>query len=355
VSDPAANSTNPFAASIRHYADILNPLFCHEDFNRIDRMFEWVCTLVRAAGLKDTGWDSYNESVALLDDLKHLREVVLPTDKFPSPRHTRARLVLISYCHLIEMNFPYELLANLLRLRLGLKYSMDPLSHLNRVINKKSVKTVQIILASPEKKIKEIEDLSAKAGLPEVGFALRSIYNQTIRNAVDHSDYVIHDESMRLLSGNFLSRKSGVHTPLITFEELAEITNGAFAFHSALLALWKRSRNTFTDFRERFLPYDPRYKGILEFTFEGDTLTGFRTYWPNGTVGVCCRALSGQSHAENIVFSPDGSIDFMVGILASTPSSFSPCVEEGEEPAYANVPGTEKRPYWPDKPRTYKL
>lgn len=354
VSDRADNPINPVLARIPYYANILNPLFWHKDFNRVDRMFEWVCTLVRAAGLKDIGWDSYNESLELLADLTHLQEIALPTERFRSPMHTRIRLHLIAYCHAIEMNFPYELLANLLRLRLGLKYSIDPLSHLDRPVEKKKV-VQDIIPASPEKKIKEIEDLAAKAGLPEVGTALRSIYSPTIRNAVYHSDYALHGESMRLLSSYFLSRKSGEHTPIITFEELTEITNGAFAFHSALFALWKRSRNTFTDFRERFLPYDPQYKGILEFTFDGDTLTGFRTYWPNGTVGGCCRALDGQSNAQNIFFNPDGSINFMVGTLASKPGSFSPCVEDGEEPVYATVPDTEKRPYWPDKPQPYKL
>jgi hypothetical protein len=94
VSDTADNSTNPAVARVRHYADILNPLFWHDDFYQIDRMFEWACTLVRAAGLKDTGWDSYNESLALLDDLTHLQEMALPTGKFPSPEHTRARLAL---------------------------------------------------------------------------------------------------------------------------------------------------------------------------------------------------------------------------------------------------------------------
>lgn len=256
------------------------------------------------------------------------------------------------------MDFPYELLANLLRLRVGLKYAIDPLSHLDRPGWKKvnGVKVIhKVNPASPGLKIKEIEGLSAKAGLPEVGAALRSIYNPTIRNAVYHSDYAIHDDSMRLLSGNVLSRKGGEQSPLIAFEELAEITNGAFAFHSALLALWKRARNTFIDFRERFLPYDDHYKGILEFTFDGDTLTGFRTYWPNGTIGICYRALDGQSYAQNIRFNPDGSINFMVGFLASKPSSFSPCVEAGKGPLYAAVPGTEKRPYWPDTLRAYKL
>jgi len=343
---------------IRHYADILNPLFWHHDFYQVDRLFEWGCTLVRAAGLQDTGWDSHDESLALLEDLKNLQEMDLPTERFAAPLHTQARLALISYCHVIEMDFPYELLANLLRLRVGLKYSIHPFAHLDRPIEKKinGVKVVQrIIAASPDKKIKEIEGLAVRAALPEVGASLRGIFNSVIRNAVYHSDYAIHDGSMRLLSGNFLSKKRGVYTPLITFDELAEVTTEGFAFHSALLSLYQRARNTFVDFRDCFLPYDFHYKGILQFTFDGDTLSGFRTYWPNGTLGMYRRALSGQSYAQNIHFNPDGSINFMVGLLASRPGAFSPCVEDGAEPIYAAVPGTDKRPYWPIKPEAYRL
>jgi hypothetical protein len=57
----------------------------------------------------------------------------LPIDRFPKPENTQARLALIAYSHMIEMSVPYELLANLLRLRMGMKYSVEPLSHLNRV------------------------------------------------------------------------------------------------------------------------------------------------------------------------------------------------------------------------------
>jgi hypothetical protein len=43
---------------------MLNPLFWHDDFDSVDRLFELICTLVRATGIKDTGWDSYVESVS---------------------------------------------------------------------------------------------------------------------------------------------------------------------------------------------------------------------------------------------------------------------------------------------------
>lgn len=340
---------------MRHYADILNPLFWDAQFNQCHRVFEWACTMVRATGMRDTGWDSYTESVALLEDLSALMRLDLPKERFPYPDSTQARLALIAYSHMIEMSVPYELLANLLRLKLGLKYHTDPLAHLNKLRDTKinGVKTKRVVPASPSAKIKEIEEMSIRAGVPEVGSALQGIYNSTIRNAVAHSDYAIHDGSLRLLSGSVYSKSQGVNTPLISFDELGEVTNEAFAFHSALLTLWNRQRKLFIDFKGKILPYDDRYKGVIEYTFESDSLSGFRVYWPNGIVGRCGRDSDGQTHAENIQFDSDGSINFFVGLYADKPGVFSPLVEDGSAPQYAPIPGTESRPHWPDDLKSY--
>lgn len=354
ANSPTNRSSPAPISRMRHYADILNPLFWDDAFNRVDLTFEVVCTLVRANGMRDTGWDSYYESLALLEDLKNLQLIDLPREKFPEPENTQARLALISYCHVIEMDLPYELLANLLRVRTGKKYATDPFAHLaTPIIRKKVLK--QIKSAGPEKKIAEIEELSVKAGLPDVGTALRGIYDPVIRNAVYHSDYALHDGSMRLLSGSRFSKEDGCNTPLITFAALAEVTSEAFAFHSALIALYKRSCRSFTSFRNQFLPFDSRYKGLLEFTFDGDLLTGFRAYWPNGFISSYGRDADGRSLAQNLTFEQDGSINFMVGYLASRPGGFSPCVEADGVPVYAKVPGTEKTPYWPDELKAFSL
>lgn len=217
------------------------------------------------------------------------------------------------------------------------------------------MKVKKLLPPSPIAKINEIDEMAKKAGVPEVGVALRGIYNSTIRNAVYHSDYAIHNDSLRLLSGFHYSEREKCNTSLITFDELGEVTSEAFAFHSALLLLWKRQRKLFIDFRNKILPYDDHYKGVIEFTFEDDSLNGFRVYWPNETIGVCAHNATGQSYAQNIRFEPDGSINFFVGCLASHPGSFSPCVEAGSEPKYAVVPGTEMRPHWPDDLRPYAI
>lgn len=357
VSDSEKANPNPAVSRLRHYADILNPVFWHDSFNKVDTLFEFICTLLRVAGMKDTGWESYNESLAFLEDMDRLGNLHLPRDIFPEPFHTRARLALIAYSHATEMNMPYDLLANLLRLRIGKKYCTDPFAHLatSRNVKRGGATVFKRMAASPEKKIKFIEEISLQARLPEIGAALREIYDPVIRNAVFHSDYVLHGTSMHLLSDFRKPSKQEIRTPVVELHELISLTANAFGFHSALIALYKRACRSMTDFRGRFLPFDPFYKGILELTFEEDVLTGFRAYWPNGTISTYCRSVAGHCDAINLDYNPDGSINFSVGVFANKPGSFSPCVEANAAPLYGMVPGSQKRPYWPNVLQAYEL
>jgi len=106
-----------FSARIRYYAEILNPLFDPKPHMNTNRFFEFVCVLVRSSGIEGAGWDPWYESQAILNDLLALATLELPPDKFPEAKRTRLRRGLLSYCHVTEMDMPYALLANLLRLK----------------------------------------------------------------------------------------------------------------------------------------------------------------------------------------------------------------------------------------------
>lgn len=96
--------------------------------------------------------------------------------------------------------------------------------------------------------------MAARAKLPEVGAALRGVYDASLRNAVYHSNYVLHGNTRRWLSALF-SYKGGIASPEISFDVLANFTNGAFAFWPALLSLWERARrDCFRAFQGNFLP-----------------------------------------------------------------------------------------------------
>jgi hypothetical protein len=331
---------------VRHYADILNDLFDSTPHMRVDRLFEFVCSLVRAGGIEVQGWDPWYESQAVIDDLQNLGALELPAEKFPDAGRTRVRLALLSYCHITEMDFPYMLIANLLRLRIGQKYHMAPFNDLARPIGKGP--HAKLLRPSPKRKIKRIKELSEQAKLPSVGNALEEIYDDTIRNAVYHSDYTLHGSEMRLRGDHRKPKGQNILTPVVQFDELEELISNAFAFYSALLALYERCRKSFTDFKNKFVPYDPHYKGIMEFVFgRDDGLIGFRVYWPNGSHSEFSRSEAGCV-GQNVEFDPDGSINFFVGLYASKRGAFSPLVEFNSQPNYHPCPGTEFTPHWPD-------
>ena len=64
---------------------------------------------------------------------------------------------------------------------MGMKYSIHPLAHLNKLRDTKvnGVKMRRVVPASPIAKINEIDEMAKKAGVPDVGSALKGIYNST--------------------------------------------------------------------------------------------------------------------------------------------------------------------------------
>jgi hypothetical protein len=140
---------------------------------------------------KDKGWDPYLESRAVLDDLYALAKLNLPKDKFSDPNLTGCRLALLFYNHIVEMDAPYEVLANLLRFRLGKGYSPNPWYDFLTESEKKRFRRSGLF---PPQKIKILKVLSAEAGLDATGAIFDEFYRANLRNAVSHSDFIFTDD-----------------------------------------------------------------------------------------------------------------------------------------------------------------
>jgi hypothetical protein len=345
-----------FAARRSHYAEILNDLFDLTPHMNSLRLFEFVCTLVRAGGLELGGIDPWYESRAIIDDLTNLSALDLPAGRFPNPTKTQTRLSLLSYCTLTEMDLPYILVANLLRLRSGDKYTIDPFSDLaQRRRSKEGHPFGNVVPPSANQKLRRITELATRASMENVSAALREVHDSVIRNAVYHSDFVLQDTSLLIRKASRLSKKEGGYTPRVALDELQDLITDAFAFYNALFSLYERCVRSFKDFKSAFIPYDGHYKGLMECLFDpDDRVIGFRVYWPNGTTGEYTRTKE-ACLGMNLSFDPDGSINFMVGLIALKRGPFSPLVEYDAQPEYALKPGTEFRPHWPDDLKVYKL
>lgn len=339
-----ASTKTPF----QRYVKILEPLFEPSQDNNVDveTLFRYVCCLVRAGGIEAPDSDPILESTALIDDIRALSALSLDPETFKHPERTRGRLALISYAHVTEADFFYRMLASLAKVRAGQKYDMGPFSDLWRQRGRRSIPP------AVSAKIRRVNELSSKVGV-DTQSSVEEFYFKDIRNAVFHADYALTDTEFVMRGGGLHKVKAGYLTPAVPFEELSEIIFNTFEFYRAIMALHHRARRQLGEFKDKILPYDPHYKGLLELLFEDDLVAGFRTYWPNGSRSEFSRTRDG-SHAINVLFERDGSINFMVNLYARHPGRFSPLVEHDASPVYTPAPGRTTAPHWPDDLKPYE-
>jgi hypothetical protein len=164
--------------------DLLNELF--KQAHDVDE-FEFCCTLLRVRGVETSGWDSLNESVEFINNTLELMETNIEDDY-------KLRLLVLTYCHITEMNDFYNILMNMLRIIDGQGYSMKPFSKCNFIDNVEAV--------YPNEKVKRIKEISIKANFIRIGEYLDYILENKIRNAFFHSDFTISGNYFRIVNGS---------------------------------------------------------------------------------------------------------------------------------------------------------
>lgn len=302
------------------YETLMAPLFFPEKPADPD-IIQLFASLLRVSGMEDPGWDPYMESRAVLDDLNRLMQIDLPEDRFPDGDTTTWRLGLLFYMHIVEMSAPYEVLANLLRYRLGKGYSPNPYyDFLTKEERKRAAKTGLF----PHKKIEIIGKLGDEAGLD-----LRSIfsdfYSSQFRNAVAHSDFIFTEDEFR-------SRPDGFGKAFkLGLADVDAMLTHAKAFIGAFFTLEREARRTWGANANKSFAYDVAYKGVMEVLADGAGLmNGFKVHWPNGTESTYCRSEDGID-MSNCMLDPDAkTISLMVGLYARNPDPSSPLVERDQ-------------------------
>jgi hypothetical protein len=345
----SAEDQAPTDPPFHRYVKALEPLFqlSQDSSVGVERLFQYVCCLVRTGGIEAPDSDPILESAALIDDLRALSALSLDPETFKHPDRTRGRLALISYAHVTEGDFFYRMLASLAKVRAGLKYDISPFADLWRKQGDRSVPP------AVSAKIRMVNELASKVGV-DTQSLIEEFYFKDIRNAVFHADYALTDTEFVMRGGGLHKVKEGYFTSAVPLDELSEIIFNTFEFYRAIMALHQRARRQLRDFKNKVLPYDLHYKGLLELLFEDDLVAGFRTYWPNGSRSEFSRTRDG-SRAINVVLEKDGSVNFMVDLYARHPGTFSPLVEHDANPLYTPAPGHTTAPHWPDDLKPYEI
>ncbi len=173
--------------------------------------FEFLLTLFRVRGSKNTGiGDAYETT---LRAVPRIYEIHNRTEDFEAARH----LQLWLYGHIIEASEPYEILANLVGISLGERFRSYFYPY----------KVGKTKPDSPGTKIKHIEKSAKRAGISEVVMPLKEIYDRNLRNAIFHSDYVLHGGEVH------------IQNRVYSHEEIMTLVTSAIVYHESLSGLYR--------------------------------------------------------------------------------------------------------------------
>lgn len=306
------------------YLDAMQPLFFPETPTAPDIM-QLFSALLRAGGMEDGGWDPYGESELVLNDLFALMQTPLPENKFKDAERTVWRLGLLFYNHVVEMNAPYEVLTNLLRYRLKKGYAINP--YYDFLDNNERKRAAKVGLF-PKQKIRIIKTLSEEAELP-LGNLFDEFFDNDLRNAISHSDFIITDEEFRIRGQRVGSSKK------YSLNDLSQLIRKSKIFIGSFFHLEKQARTSFGKMAGRGYGYDPVYKGIMEVLVDAKGLmNGFKVHWPNSSDSFYQRTPDGIDMTNCMLSAKQPAIELFVGIYAQKKGHFSPLVEDGGEPVY---------------------
>lgn len=319
------------------YQDALEPLFLPADPVSND-IVNYFASLLRVVGMEDKGWDPHWESRLILEDINSILQMDLPADKFPDRDRTAWRMGLLMYSHIVEMDAPYEVIANLLRFQLGKGYSPNPFYDF---LSAKQKKRFAKFGLNPMGKIRIIK-LLAKQLNSEAGDLFDEFYDSRLRNAISHSDYILTDSDFRCRNGT-----GAIGAFKITLQELNKTITKAKTFISTFFGLDLLARKTWGNHKQKGVPYDPHYKGLLEVLVDDeDLMCGFKVHWPNHSESTYRRTKAGIDMVNCMLSLKKATIELIAGRYARDPSQFSPLVEKGDVPRYTRLEGVDEILEW---------
>lgn len=177
------------------------------------------------SGMQDAGWQPIAETFNLLRDIVSIVNT-------PLELHTRTRLLLMLYCQITEASYPYHVIYNMM---LAIELESPPkvfnFLDLHRNGNPPSVKS----------KVKRISDKAKELGHPSIRKIIKNIFNNEIRNAISHADYILHEDSLRL------NHKMISSQPVIKIDDLFFIINRSIVFFESLFQIIDKHKRQYPD------------------------------------------------------------------------------------------------------------
>jgi hypothetical protein len=155
-----------------HYAGLLDSVL--QAAWSVDS-FGALCAILRVGGMEDANWDPFEESRSAFEDYNWMLERVREERGDSATRRVR----LLMYCQAVEMSAPQE------------------------------------IPSSAAMKYRRVRALADEVRRSDVTAAVEAFFDERIRNAFSHSDYIISEDEFRFTDGGLPQR-----IPLQRLDEL---------------------------------------------------------------------------------------------------------------------------------------
>lgn len=208
-------------------------------------------------GAQDAGWSTSITAYEVFGEFVALGTRGAPLEK------AEHRQVLCLYAHLSEAGGVYEALLNQLRVVQLKPYNMWPFQDMVRV----TAEPRRIIGPNANAMFRRLAQTADAIGMKKLAELIAVTFNDDIRNAISHADYIIGLDGLRL------RRRNGGNAYTIRHEDLSKMLSIGLMFFDLFDQTQRQARQSFQPARRivgRFSANPP-----MAWTVESDEQGGF--------------------------------------------------------------------------------
>jgi len=183
----------------------------------------------------------------LLDLLKTFNKIVI---SYKVDKNTRTRLRLFLYCHILEVDLPYMIIANIARILAGEPY--DSRIYLTTEEGKK-------LCEYPWQKIKYLNDLGKKVGL-DLSAIWNRFFRPELRNGFSHSQYCLRNRQGDVFLTSEVSPTTRTKKPpnkeFYSYKEVEDLYMAACEFLQVFIEITKQFLSKYKNGNYYSIGYD---------------------------------------------------------------------------------------------------
>jgi len=193
-----------------------------------------------------------------------------------APLHdfARVRLGLLLYSHLTEVDAIYMILANMVEITAGERCVMNPFQDLYRPRRSFADR----VPPSARAVVERLKERAIERGFPALVALLDSFFNDAVRHAFFHSDYILHGDEFRSREARFID-EDNIRTSALKLPVILELINRSASFFHDFMTVYVAHRLSYKEskvVRGRFGP-GGAYEDITLLVHPTGGVYGFRS------------------------------------------------------------------------------